>query len=230
MLQDLQPYICTYPNCPEPDHMYGSRHAWLEHERLVHRKVWQCFEHPGTLFASKKDLQHHLKQSHGYLTEQQILNLAELAESTLEDERQVCPFCFVSGPFSGGLGQHMAFHQEKFSAFSVPKALEVEEQNSNITIGSRMAGAGSQDSLSSISLSFTSFSASSEIQSSTGDIGQVSQIPLPSINVEFAPPSQDPSFGPSRPATDLDSLNPPAMSAFEFIGSTPTYLPLLTIY
>ncbi|KAJ5157464.1 C2H2 finger domain transcription factor crzA [Penicillium canariense] len=39
-----------------------------------------------------------------------------------------------------------------------------------------------------------------------GDIGQASQMAPPSINVEFAPPSRIPSFGPSKPATDLDSL------------------------
>ncbi|KAJ6113637.1 zinc finger protein [Penicillium sp. IBT 18751x] len=43
------------------------------------------------------------------------------------------------------------------------------------------------------------------------DIGQASQMAPPSINVEFAPPSRIPSFGPGKPAADLDSLSPPAM-------------------
>ncbi|KAJ5611631.1 hypothetical protein N7528_008736 [Penicillium herquei] len=43
------------------------------------------------------------------------------------------------------------------------------------------------------------------------DIGQASQMAPPSINVEFAPPSRIPSFGPSKPAEDFDSLSPPAM-------------------
>lgn len=45
------------------------------------------------------------------------------------------------------------------------------------------------------------------------DIGQASQMAPPSINVEFAPPSRVPSFGPGKPAgADFDSLSPPAMS------------------
>ncbi|CAL5867653.1 uncharacterized protein PFLUO_LOCUS1872 [Penicillium psychrofluorescens] len=45
-----------------------------------------------------------------------------------------------------------------------------------------------------------------------GDIGQASQMAPPSINVEFAPPSRIPSFGPSKPlGANLDSLSPPAM-------------------
>ncbi|KAJ5909024.1 Zinc finger C2H2 [Penicillium taxi] len=43
------------------------------------------------------------------------------------------------------------------------------------------------------------------------DIGQASQMAPPSINVEFAPPSRVPSFPPSKPGSDLDSLSPPAM-------------------
>ncbi|CAI7631614.1 unnamed protein product [Penicillium pancosmium] len=43
------------------------------------------------------------------------------------------------------------------------------------------------------------------------DIGQASSMAPPSINVEFAPPSRVPSFGPPKPTTDLDSLSPPAM-------------------
>lgn len=52
------------------------------------------------------------------------------------------------------------------------------------------------------------------MNSGSADIGQASQMAPPSINVEFAPPLRNPSFGPNKPATDLDSLSPPAMSAF----------------
>jgi hypothetical protein len=49
------------------------------------------------------------------------------------------------------------------------------------------------------------------------DIGQASSMAPPSINVEFAPPSRVPSFGPSKPTTDLDSLSPPAMRSFQLL-------------
>lgn len=42
-----------------------------------------------------------------------------------------------------------------------------------------------------------------------GDIGQASQMAPPSINVEFAPPSRDPTIAVSK-STDIDSLSPPA--------------------
>ncbi|EAW08042.1 putative C2H2 transcription factor Crz1 [Aspergillus clavatus NRRL 1] len=46
----------------------------------------------------------------------------------------------------------------------------------------------------------------------SGDIGQASQMAPPSINVEFAPPSRIPSFGPSKPAANFDTLSPPPSS------------------
>ncbi|PGH13362.1 hypothetical protein AJ80_06356 [Polytolypa hystricis UAMH7299] len=157
ILQDLQPYICTYPSCPEPDQLYMSRYAWLEHERLLHRKVWQCFEHANTFFSSKDGLRNHLKSSHESLTKHQILNIVDLSETTLEDERQLCPFCFMEGSFEKGLGYHMAFHQELFSVFSMPKELwkdgDVSVQGSH---SSQAQGVLSEDLLGSVSLGFVS--------------------------------------------------------------------------
>lgn len=43
------------------------------------------------------------------------------------------------------------------------------------------------------------------------DLGQASHMAPPSINVEFAPPSREANFGPSKPTTDLDSLSPPSI-------------------
>lgn len=44
-----------------------------------------------------------------------------------------------------------------------------------------------------------------------GDLGQASSMAPPSINVEFAPPSKDTSFGGSKPTAGLDSLSPPSI-------------------
>ena len=48
------------------------------------------------------------------------------------------------------------------------------------------------------------------------DIGQASQMAPPSINVELAPPSRVPTFGPAKPPADTDSLSPPASNPREF--------------
>ncbi|OKP06952.1 Ankyrin repeat domain-containing protein 50 [Penicillium subrubescens] len=113
--QDLQPYVCTYEKCPDEGRMYASRHAWLEHERLVHRRIWRCFEHRSFISNSKDSLEQHFVDCHKGLDRQQIENLLDLAETTVADDRQTCPFCYSVGPFDKGFYNHMAFHQEQLA-------------------------------------------------------------------------------------------------------------------
>src|ERR1700723_3502879 len=98
VLQDLQPYICTYPDCSDAFRMYSSRHRWLEHERLVHRRICQCFGHANAVFASSSELRDHLQSQHSEgVTEAQIQNLLDVCESSVVDTRTKCPVCLIEG-------------------------------------------------------------------------------------------------------------------------------------
>lgn len=81
ILQDIQPYMCTYPECPEADAMYANRAAWLDDEAQTHRKVWRCFEHTN-FFQSKETLQRHLGTAHPTLGEAQAQAPADLGFAT----------------------------------------------------------------------------------------------------------------------------------------------------
>ncbi|OQV08179.1 hypothetical protein CLAIMM_12492, partial [Cladophialophora immunda] len=154
--QDLQPYVCTYEECPDADHMYSSRHAWLEHERLVHRRVWKCFEHRSFISESKDNLSQHFSSCHQDLDAQAIENLLDLAATTSADERKSCPFCRSNGPFEKGLHNHIAFHQEQLATFAIPRNLDRDE-NSSQAQGSR-----SEWSMLSIALDFPEEDSSSK--------------------------------------------------------------------
>jgi hypothetical protein len=163
VLQDLQPYICTYPDCSDAFQMYSSRHRWLEHERLVHRRIWQCFGHANTVFASSSELRGHLRSQHSEgITEAQIQNLLDVCESSVVDTRTKCPICLIEGPFKRGLDNHLSFHLETFAAFSVPRSIcSGEESESGVDGNSENAqGLRSYISTKSISLSFQSPPAS----------------------------------------------------------------------
>ena len=100
--------------------MYSSRHGWLEHERLVHRRVWQCFEHVDAIYPSPTELQNHLQAEHGdRITQSQIQDLLAVSESSMMDKRSYCPICLFTGPFEKGLGNHIAFHLESFAVFAL---------------------------------------------------------------------------------------------------------------
>ncbi|XTI84220.1 hypothetical protein V2W45_1366184 [Cenococcum geophilum] len=160
ILQDLQPYICTYEKCEERDHLFSSRIAWLEHERLSHRRTWQCFEHAESKFWSKAALQHHLESEHGNdITETQIQNLVEVSELSVAETRITCPFCLLGAPFRKGFENHMAFHMQMFAAFSVSRdnlTHDNDDVDANENKSSRAEGLGSQDSRVSGPLQFDS--------------------------------------------------------------------------
>jgi len=160
ILQDLQPYICTYNECEDRDRLFNSRTAWLEHERLGHRRVWLCFEHTEPKFWSKVALQHHLESEHGNnITETQIQDLVEVSELSVEDTRTACPFCLLEGPFPKGFKNHMAFHMWKFAAFSVPRDISThieDDIDANDNQSGRAQGLSSRDSLVSGPIQFDS--------------------------------------------------------------------------
>ncbi|KAI9668922.1 MAG: hypothetical protein M1829_005234 [Trizodia sp. TS-e1964] len=170
-LQDIQPYICTYHNCSDEFRMYATRHAWLEHERLVHRRAWQCFQHKSSIYQSKNDLKDHLELLHSNVTEPQIQDLLALSESSIVDLREKCPICLISGQFlreknkpsssptEKEMHNHIAFHLEKFATFSVSRGIPSGEadDSSEADCQSGIAnGLRSEISVASESLSFQS--------------------------------------------------------------------------
>jgi serine/threonine protein kinase len=160
ILQDLQPYICTYEKCEDGNRLFNSRRAWLEHERLGHRRVWQCFQHAEPIFRSKAALQCHLESEHSAdITETQILYLIEVSESSIAEARTTCPFCLFEGPFPQGFDKHVAFHMQSYAVFSAPRHTQTQEDDGDVkdTQSARAQDLGSEDSWSaSDSLRFDS--------------------------------------------------------------------------
>ncbi|KAI3135178.1 hypothetical protein DTO012A7_5591 [Penicillium roqueforti] len=176
--QDLQPYVCTYEECSDADRMHASRHAWLEHERLVHRRIWRCFEHRSFSSKSKNGLLQHFLDCHKGLDEQQIENLLDIAETTVADDRQTCPFCFSIGPFAKGFHNHVAFHQEQFATFAVPRNFDSnKEADSEKSEGIRSAG-----SLCSVALDFSDGDSSLDSDDSDVSVNQLGNSLLNSAN------------------------------------------------
>ncbi|KAF3171351.1 Checkpoint kinase 2 [Orbilia oligospora] len=162
VLRDLQPYICTYDKCEDRNRIFNSRIVWLEHERLGHRRIWQCFEHLEPIFNSKAALQAHLKVDHrNDITDEQIENLIEICALSVEDTRNTCPFCFFRGPFPEGLGNHMASHMQRFATFPVSRDIsgpkdEDEDAGASEKTSDCVQNFGSRGSLRSASLRFDS--------------------------------------------------------------------------
>lgn len=148
IMQDIQPYICTYEQCESAYEMYSSSTMWLEHERLVHCRAWKCFEHADCTYLTKSALESHLKSAHSDQgTMDQLESLLDVSAFTVVDTRTRCPVCHLEGPFNGSFNHHMAFHLETFALLSVSgaqtelgnvdDALEERQSNHNHDVGSK---------------------------------------------------------------------------------------------
>jgi WD40 repeat protein len=157
ILRDLQPYMCTYKECPDADALYASRQSWLAHEVDVHRRVWRCFTHSEPLFTSQDALLQHLRAEHGaVLDPAQIQEIAKRSHAGTIDQRGACPFCQSAGPFQKGLTNHMAFHMEQLACFAVPRGSGVDDDALSQEANTNTAQGGlSATSLVSSSLVFS---------------------------------------------------------------------------
>ncbi|KAK1730954.1 uncharacterized protein BDZ83DRAFT_776467 [Colletotrichum acutatum] len=160
IMQDLQPYQCTYSDCESADVLFTSKDSWTGHESQVHRKVWRCFEHPD-LFTSEDELALHFELSHATLGSTQVQEILKHAYTSTQDLRTECPFCLSHGPFEEDFTSHMASHMERLALFSIPTGMGNDDQGygsdgQSKTSGSGAAqGGGSVSSLNSVSLAFS---------------------------------------------------------------------------
>lgn len=195
VLQDLQPYICTYAECDLPTQLFRSRREWAEHE-ASHRKAWRCPEHPTAVYGTQNGLREHLQQNHAdSFPESQLDSIVRIGETSTVDMRQTCPICSAPADMEGlgGMQNHIANHLERIATFALPKNVDDESDGvSSIASRGETNSNGSQD-LSDVS--FVSGSSNDEdqaIESSTelGMSTQYSTHSLPSAVAGTAEPLQ----------------------------------------
>jgi hypothetical protein len=128
LLQDLQPYICTYAECDNAEQLFRSRREWVAHE-ASHRKAWRCPEHPTAIYRSSVGLEDHLQREHSdSLPASQLPVIVRVGETTTVDARPKCPICCAPSD-TEGLGDfhnHVANHLERIATFALPIGTEDE--------------------------------------------------------------------------------------------------------
>jgi hypothetical protein len=172
LLQDLQPYSCTYPVCDSSQQLFRSRREWAEHE-ASHRKVWRCAEHPEAVYTSPTGLENHLRQKHlDSFPESQVGRMVELGETSTVDARLKCPICYASAD-TEGLGDfqsHIANHLERIATFALPHGIEDDSESASSAANrGRSTSSGSQH-MSEMSL--PSDSTDEQFQHDDIDIGK----------------------------------------------------------
>jgi hypothetical protein len=177
-LHDLQPYVCTYRDCPKPSALYRSRAAWVDHESSVHRQIWRCYEHPDKIYPSPENLRAHLQQQHGdRLTEPQMTAMISFSGVKLPDDRSTCPICLEDGPFPMGLENHLASHLERIASFALPRGGSGAEGEEGASNAPQQAGENSQNLDESLSeLTFEDRGASNGAASDEGALALATKV------------------------------------------------------
>jgi hypothetical protein len=147
VLQDLQPYVCTYEECELPDQLFRSRKEWIQHE-ASHRKAWRCPEHPDAVYTSRDGLRDHLRRNHGdSFPESHLDSIVKVGETSTVDTRPICPICHAPAHTEGmNFQNHLANHLERIATFALPTNSEddVDDASSHASRG-RTDSSGSQD-------------------------------------------------------------------------------------
>lgn len=118
VFRDLQPYVCTFPDCPKADELYGSQREWFNHEVQLHRREWYCDACSESFFC--KTLFHeHIKVRHfelvakGYV--EAVLSRCERAIVT----DVLCPLCGIKSTLQT-LEKHLGLHLQEVALFALP--------------------------------------------------------------------------------------------------------------
>jgi len=163
VLEDLEPYVCTFPECEKHDSTFANREEWFEHESQ-HRLNYHCGERDHEHFVDDAHFLRHMACKHSLPVEPtwNSASLSMFLQLTDPNSAVTCPLC---GHTTSRLKSHLSRHLERIALFSIPKTHELEE----------LEASGLRDSELSIGLlngsEIHKFKSSSEAPESVSDSG-----------------------------------------------------------
>ncbi|PNS19981.1 hypothetical protein CAC42_7948 [Sphaceloma murrayae] len=132
LAEDLQPYTCPIPTCPEGMAFYTTTEDWKKHMMSMHvgKYTWQCLactSAPVT-FDGEEDFIEHTRMRHPHvISDAHVHQYAEICRKPGQLSIDKCPLCrkHASHDHAGGITallDHMAEHIHDFSLHSLPWA------------------------------------------------------------------------------------------------------------
>ncbi|KLJ08554.1 hypothetical protein EMPG_16011 [Blastomyces silverae] len=102
IFDDLEPYVCTFRDCPTPNQAYSRRRTWFNHEKTAHRAAQ----------LPQRDSRAALLRSSGPVDTLSAVD---------------CPLCRERVLSLHHLERHLARHLEQLALFAMPK--DIREDN-----------------------------------------------------------------------------------------------------
>ncbi|KAH6852586.1 hypothetical protein B0T12DRAFT_485051 [Alternaria alternata] len=167
VLSDLQPYICTYPDCELHDHFFENENDWFHHESHTHRVEWFCNTASHESFVDMQEFLDHMHTIHSEpLDQAQLLSLHRGFQRPSNAHSGTCTLC---GKHASRLKSHLARHLEQLALFAIPQtdymaALEEDDTSSNAARQgvASLSGSSTRGSIGTSSLRFSSQRSSRE--------------------------------------------------------------------
>ncbi|KAL8931098.1 MAG: hypothetical protein Q9208_000201 [Pyrenodesmia sp. 3 TL-2023] len=124
VLRDLQPYICTFGDCPQASTLYERRGDWMHHEVQYHRKEWSCNAIGHNIYNSRDKFIAHMACEHRESVNAfQGNRLIDMLERPATSSRFACPLCRDERYMDldlGRLERHLGRHLQILATFSLP--------------------------------------------------------------------------------------------------------------
>jgi len=132
LIQDLLPYMCTYPDCSKGDrNVLLTSETWMVHESMHHRMRYYCMNHPSSTFSTREQYIEHVEDNHPEdrdvrLNDDEITSRA----SPLERPDHNCPFCLQTANNWEDMNKHIGFHLESLALLALPLTTGLEKDSS----------------------------------------------------------------------------------------------------
>jgi hypothetical protein len=122
VLEDLQPYVCTYGDCELYDHFFESRDAWFKHEAQQHRTKWSCNVDGHMEYDSEGHFLLHMRADHDQnFDEAQFSLVKSMFRRPTNSLEGTCNLCDRS---SKNLRSHVSRHLQQIAIFALPRVNE----------------------------------------------------------------------------------------------------------
>ncbi|WAO95821.1 C3H1-type domain-containing protein [Fusarium falciforme] len=119
---DLDPYVCLFEDCDQPDILYAHSDEWLGHLHQ-HGKVWRCSSHREMgPFSTLEDYMKHMRDVHDTkLSDRQLRVVANRNSRKTAKLFPSCPLCGrEESEVDGRLEDHLAGHLRSLALKSLP--------------------------------------------------------------------------------------------------------------
>lgn len=129
VLNDFEPYVCTFENCVQTNDRFQTREDWYNHEIQQHRLDYSCNVENHQEYSDIREFKSHMNKEHNIqIDNKSIQSQLSMFSRSTRHKSGVCPFCMKSTKHLKG---YLARHLERIALYALPRDPHNEVQPSD---------------------------------------------------------------------------------------------------